>query len=595
MSIAREGEATYTLSGSLMKAGNSIMVALTLQKPRTSEVISSPNIQCDGEEAILSRVDELGNQIKADLKLTSEQIAGDVNDNVGQVLTSSLEALKHYQEADRERGFSAKVRLLEKAIAIDPEFSMAYRALGKAYLGHYETAKGQDYLQRAFGFRDRLPLRERCKIEASYYEQSSKTVGLAVEAWNKLLEVYPDDLEGTTGLANTYLNGGEVDRAMAAVLDRATRAKIEEPWGKDVLVMSYLDKGWIRKAEEFARFWAASADRAPSLSTAAKASPLFYLSWALSNAGKFDAAIQEADKMLGLVPKSYLAVAAKGLAYHLKGDFPRAESEYLKLETYESSKVRADGVVKLGQLYLMQGKYAQAAGKYGEAALLAEKDGDSEFNGVGHHYLGYIHFRQGNYPEALDDLRNAGRLLAASDCVPNRLLWGTLASMGAIYLAMNQRQELQEVADALKGRVQETAAVFPNLNMYATFAQALLDLADKNDAKAIGGLEEFRRLRTYPCISQLCDDLLASTFFRTGDLDKAQAAYESVILLSNDRILLADVYPRCFYMLGKIAEQKGEQAKAREYCRKFLTLWKDADPGQPEVNDAKARLADASR
>jgi hypothetical protein len=44
-------------------------------------------------------------------------------------------------------------------------------------------------------------------------------------------------------------------------------------------------------------------------------------------------------------------------------------------------------------------------------------------------------------------------------------------------------------------------------------------------------------------------------------------------------------------MLGKIWEQKGDTAKAVEHYEKFLSLWKDADPGIAEVDDARARLA----
>jgi hypothetical protein len=45
-------------------------------------------------------------------------------------------------------------------------------------------------------------------------------------------------------------------------------------------------------------------------------------------------------------------------------------------------------------------------------------------------------------------------------------------------------------------------------------------------------------------------------------------------------------------MLGKIFQEKGQKLKAREYYNRFLQLWKDADPGFPEVEDAKKRLAE---
>ncbi|UCE42237.1 MAG: hypothetical protein JSV17_04505 [Candidatus Aminicenantes bacterium] len=37
--------------------------------------------------------------------------------------------------------------------------------------------------------------------------------------------------------------------------------------------------------------------------------------------------------------------------------------------------------------------------------------------------------------------------------------------------------------------------------------------------------------------------------------------------------------------------QKGNTAKTIKHCEKFLSLWKDADPGMVEVEDAKKRLA----
>jgi len=44
-------------------------------------------------------------------------------------------------------------------------------------------------------------------------------------------------------------------------------------------------------------------------------------------------------------------------------------------------------------------------------------------------------------------------------------------------------------------------------------------------------------------------------------------------------------------MLGKIYEEQVDTAKAIDNYEKFLDLWKDADLGIAEVEDAKKRLA----
>jgi hypothetical protein len=45
-------------------------------------------------------------------------------------------------------------------------------------------------------------------------------------------------------------------------------------------------------------------------------------------------------------------------------------------------------------------------------------------------------------------------------------------------------------------------------------------------------------------------------------------------------------------MLGNIYQKKGWTAKAVEQYREFLAMWKDADPGLPELIDAKKRFAE---
>ena len=84
---------------------------------------------------------------------------------------------------------------------------------------------------------------------------------------------------------------------------------------------------------------------------------------------------------------------------------------------------------------------------------------------------------------------------------------------------------------------------------------------------------------------------LARTYEQMGETDRAREEYEKITQLTLGRVGGGDIYARSFYMLGKIHEQQGKKSKAKKNYQKFLDLWKDADPGLAEVEDARKRLA----
>jgi len=86
-------------------------------------------------------------------------------------------------------------------------------------------------------------------------------------------------------------------------------------------------------------------------------------------------------------------------------------------------------------------------------------------------------------------------------------------------------------------------------------------------------------------------DPLALAYYQAGDLEKAQQEYEKITSLTTGRLSYGDIYAKSFYMLGRIYQEKGWEGKAIEHYSRFLELWKVADPGIPEVKDAKERLA----
>jgi tetratricopeptide (TPR) repeat protein len=82
---------------------------------------------------------------------------------------------------------------------------------------------------------------------------------------------------------------------------------------------------------------------------------------------------------------------------------------------------------------------------------------------------------------------------------------------------------------------------------------------------------------------------LARAYHESGDLQRAREEYELITTLRLGRLFDGDIYARSFYMLGKIADEMGAKAEAKRQYTRFLELWKNADPGLPEVEDARAR------
>jgi len=179
---------------------------------------------------------------------------------------------------------------------------------------------------------------------------------------------------------------------------------------------------------------------------------------------------------------------------------------------------------------------------------------------------------------------------------------------GPPYLPSQQKSDL-----FIKGRIQAGLRSFAEAEKTAGELKALIDKGiNKKELRwyeyilglAELGKENYRKaaeIFTRACgrldfeiwddsDHALCFAGLARALYEAGDLDAARKTYEKITLLTFGRINAGDIYVKAFYMLGKIAERQGDKVRARENYRKFLDLWKDADPGLPEVEDAKARL-----
>jgi len=83
---------------------------------------------------------------------------------------------------------------------------------------------------------------------------------------------------------------------------------------------------------------------------------------------------------------------------------------------------------------------------------------------------------------------------------------------------------------------------------------------------------------------------LAEIYLKRGRLDEAVSQLENALSRYDDDRVWSSRAVKAYYLLGLAYEKSGWNKKAIEKYDEFLDIWKNADPGIPEVTDAKERL-----
>ena len=583
--VADETGVNHILQGSLTKAGETFRIDYSLQGILSGETVGSDRMEGEGIASIFPMVDELTKKIKTDLNLSQEQIAADVDREIGGITTNSLEAYKYYIEGRRYLNsgeYQKSIPFMQRAISLDPEFAMAYLSLANSYGRMYFTAEVKKYRQKAFELSDRLPDREKYLIQGDFYRQSEKTTDKAIEALEKLVELYPDAWLGYRNLAYVYASSFEQwDKAIELF-------KIVVKNNPDPLVISdlatlYMYKGLYLDAREVLQKYI------DDISDNAKVHLEIANTYVLQR--NFDRALEQTDKAFSLDPTNYEIIESRGYIFLLKGELKKAEEEFTRL--LETKNPMAEGLGRAGLMYLynLQGKFIRSS-ELCKQILSIMKNIDQKPIEFGLHvWLAYQYSLLGKSEKAFEVIENL-RNLALKEDEPwkDRML---LSVEGTYYVYTGSLDKAQQKVDALKKLSEEGLNKDGMRRFYGIMGG--IERERGNHSQAIEYWKKAIALVPSEANPEMPGAIyfkgLAETYFAAGNWERAREEYEKILRMTHGRQYWGAIYTRSFYMLGKIYEHQANTAKAKEHYEKFLNLWKDADPGLSEVEDAKARLA----
>ncbi len=211
----REGIRLYIIPG-ISETGNRYAITAKIIESKSGNLLKSGIFYAETQDDILSGVDKLSRKIRRDLGESVYNIS--LQDKpLKDVTTSSLEALKLYSigiDKHLKLDFEGARDYYEGALRIDTGFTAARASLGNINYEKFDKVKGNELLNQAVKFVDRLTERERLGILAFHAANVEKNLPEAIEYTKYRIELYPDDAIARNNLGWYYQNSGEYEKSV---------------------------------------------------------------------------------------------------------------------------------------------------------------------------------------------------------------------------------------------------------------------------------------------------------------------------------------------------------------------------------------------
>ncbi|MGB7294541.1 MAG: protein kinase, partial [Candidatus Aminicenantales bacterium] len=157
--------------GSFAKAGEVFATDVKILDTETKRLLKSASSSGEGEGSILkSQINELSRQISLGAGIPESKVSAEKT-KIADITTSSIEAyeyylkglIAHYQLYDKET-----LQYLEKAVALDPTFAMAYIWLADTYNSLGDIKSRDQALEKAKANYQKLTEKEKLYLDAAY-------------------------------------------------------------------------------------------------------------------------------------------------------------------------------------------------------------------------------------------------------------------------------------------------------------------------------------------------------------------------------------------------------------------------------------------
>jgi serine/threonine protein kinase/DNA-binding winged helix-turn-helix (wHTH) protein/tetratricopeptide (TPR) repeat protein len=459
------------------------------------------------------------------------------NTPLEEATTPSLDALQAYTQSrikQAEQGEAAAIPFLRLAVDLDPNFALAYAALGITHFHLYEYNAATTNLQKAFDLRNRVSQRERYFIQAQYYEYVTREFHKIVETYVEWARAYPRDYIPHARLCPAYRFVGQFDQAL--------------------------------KESQLA------------LELSPSEAPVYELMITYIRMNRFDKAKEVYDEGRARKRDSPFMQFGRYLIGFLQGDKAAMRD---MLDSARGKPFTEDVLVLTdSETQAYQGKLRDSRELSEKCVELAKEAGSPERAAMWEGW-GALREAELGYPERAQRA-NERALALSTDLDVSAKAGLTFALSGNLRIA-------RQIADDLDKEYPLDTAV---KNLSGPMTRAAIALQQNEPRQAI---EELKASLPYElggaaicCLTPAY--LRGLAYLQARDGEQAQREFEKI--LEHPGIVENNVTGALAHLqLGRAQAMMGDKTAARKSYLDFLALWKDADPDIPIYKQAEAEYA----